>query len=245
LRERQVFLVVTWPPELKLYARRKSIMRHARTWILLGAGALLVASTGAGAQARTTGSGIPISKEKPAVTTTPGATTTTVIGGEVHLATAFSIYALNEKNIAAHMATADTLEIELGGLAQTKGTDVSVRDFGTKLVNDHTAHLTRTTNEMIVDEKVGFEPVMNDLEVMRMRQMLNVLRNRPAGANWDAAFLRFQVEHHQNEIALLNANLKNAHDDDFEDHIEKSVTSLGAHRDLARSIAMQLGVSIP
>lgn len=218
-------------------------MTLARTLVLLGAGALVVASTKAAAQDRMQGSGIWISKERAEVSTTPGATM--VVGGAVSLATPFSIYALNEKNIAAHMATADSLEIELGRLAQMKGLDVRVRDFGTTLVNDHSAHLATTTNEMIVDEGVGFEPVVNDLEVMRMRQMLAHLRSTAAGANWDAAFLRFQVTHHQNEIDLLNANIKNAHDDDFEDHIEKSLTSLAGHRDTARSIATTLGVTIP
>jgi putative membrane protein len=214
---------------------------------VLGAGALLVAGT-ADAQSRMRGSGIPISKERPAVSTTASVTTTTVVStGEVRLSTPFdlSVYAnrMNEKNITAHMAAGDSLEIQLAELALTKATSQSVRDYATTLRTDHTAHLAKTY-EIITDEDVGAEPMAFDPEGIRMRDMLAALRDMAAGAQWDAAFLRFQATHHQNEIDLLNANIKNAHDDDLEEHIEHSLQSLAKHRDLARSTATTIGVTI-
>jgi putative membrane protein len=223
-------------------------MKRHHTSVLLGATALALASA-AEAQVRTTGSGIPVSKDEAAVSvsTTPSTTTTTVSGGDVTLTTPFDLSAyvnkMNEKNITAHMAAGDSLEIQLGQLAQSKGTSQQVRDFGAMLVTDHQAHLTKT-HEIITDEDVGAEPMAYDPEGMRMRQMLTMLRDMSAGSAWDAAFLRFQAGHHQNEIDLLSANIKNAHDDDLEDHIEKSITSLGKHRDHAKSVATSLGVTL-
>jgi putative membrane protein len=222
-------------------------MRAARHWILLSAGALMVASSVA-AQTRTTGSGIPVSKDRDVtVGTTPGTGTTITSGGSVTLMPAFDIAAyanMSEKNITAHMATADSLEIQLGQLAQSKGTAQSVRDFGAMLTTDHTAHLAKT-QEIITDEKVGAEAPAMDPEAARLRNLLTRLTNMPAGSAWDAQFLRAQAEHHQHEIDILNANVKNAHDDDLEDHVKKSLTSLAKHRDSAKSVATTLGVSIP
>jgi putative membrane protein len=150
---------------------------------------------------------------------------------------------MNEKNMTAHMAAGDSLEIQISQLAQTKGTDARVREYASMLVTDHTAHLAKTI-EIITDEDVGAEPLANDPEGMRMRQMLTELRNMPAGANWDAAFLRFQVQHHQNELDLWPTVVKNAHDDDLEAHIGKTQQSLTKHRDTAKSIATQLGVTL-
>lgn len=219
-------------------------MTIARTWILLGAGALLTAGTEGVAQTRTTGSGIPVTKD---VSTTPSTTTTTVVsGGEVRLTTPFSLSAyanMNEKNMTAFMATNDSLEIELGLLGQSKGTSQTVRDYALMLRTDHTAHLAKTI-EIITDEDVGAEPMAFDPELMRTRQILAELRKMPAGTNWDAVFLRFHVEHHQNEIDLFTQNIKNAHDDDFEDHIEKSLTSFAKHRDAARSAGATLGLTL-
>jgi putative membrane protein len=218
-------------------------MKITRTWLLLGAGALFVASADAAAQTRTTGSGIRVSKDID-VSTTPS-TTTIESPGEVSLTTSFALSAyanMNEKNITAHMAAGDSLEIQLAQLAATKGTAQAVRDYASTLQTDHTAHLAKTI-EIITDEDVGAEPMANDPEGARLRQMLSHLRDMPAGTNWDAMFLRFQAQHHQNEIDLLSANLKNAHDDDLEEHIEASLTSLAKHRDAAKSVGAGLGLT--
>jgi predicted outer membrane protein len=205
-----------------------------------------MASSGV-AQDRMQGSGIRITKERPTTSVTPGAGVTQLDGGDVALTTQFDLAAYSnmiEPNITAHMAAGDSLEIQLAELAQTKAFDQSVRNFAITLANDHRAHLAKT-HEIITDEDVGAVPLARDPEGLRMREMLNDLRNRAAGPAWDAAFLRFQVQHHQNEIDMLTANIKVAHDDDLEDHIEQSVQSLTKHRDMARSIATQLGVVTP
>jgi putative membrane protein len=220
-------------------------MNRTRISVLLGAVAMLAAT--ADAQERMQGSGIRVQKSEFDVSTTPSTTTTVeVADGEVNLTTPFDITAyanMTEKNITAHMAAGDSLEIRFAELALSKATSQQVRDFGNMLLNDHRGHLTKT-HEIITDEDVGAEPLAFDPEGLRMRQMLNNLRAMPAGANWDAAFLRFQARHHQNEIDLLSANIKNAHDDDLEDHIEESITSLSKHRDAARSIATTLGYQL-
>lgn len=216
-----------------------------RTSIQLALGALLVAGATVGAQARTTGSGIRVGKDAPAVSATPSTQTTTVVsGGDVTLATAFDLSAyanMNEKNMTAHMAAGDSLEIQMAELALSKATAQAVRDYANMLLTAHRAHLAKT-HEIITDEKVGAEPLAHDPEGMRMRQMLTQLRTMAAGANWDAAFVRFQVQHHQNEIDLITPNIKNMHDDDLEDHVEKTLQSLAAHRDQGKTVAHGLGL---
>ena len=211
----------------------------ARIVFLLGACVL-------GGPLELTAQRIPVTKDRPAVSSITS-------GGEVQLAPvapailpAFSLSAyptLTEKNITAIMAAGDSLEIQMGDLARTKGTAQSVRDYGTMLGTDHRAHLAKTI-EIITDEDVGAEPLPNDVEGARMRGMLNWLQTTPASAAWDAAFLRFQIQHHQNVHDVLKTNLKNAHDDDLEDHIEKTLLSLIKHRDAAKSTATTLGVTL-
>ncbi|MGH7678116.1 MAG: DUF4142 domain-containing protein [Gemmatimonadaceae bacterium] len=224
-------------------------MKHIRLSVLLGAGALLIA-TASSAQQRMNGSGIRITKDGGEVlspTTTPSGVSTTVTAAPLNFSTAFDISAyspLNEKGITFLMATGDSLEIQLGHLAQSKGSDQRVRDYGTMLVTDHTAHLAKTW-EIITDEDVGIEAIPNDNEGARLRELLTWLRNNPASPSWDATFLRAQGQHHQNVIDILNANIKNAHDDDLEEHIEASLTSLAKHRDAAKNTATSMGISVP
>ena len=218
-----------------------------RKCMLFGASALLVAGQAA-AQ-----SGIPISKDRVTSTTTvtsPGDVTQPVASSltvtEVNLPV-FDINAYNnmsEQNILAFMFGGDSAEVEMGRLAQTKGSDQRVRDYGTMLVNDHSAHLA-TLQKIDAEEDLDPVPMSNNVEAARMRGMLVWLANTPTGASWDAAFLRFQAAHHQNAIDIVNRNIKNAHDDDFEEVIEATLNSFANHRDRARTIATELGVSLP
>jgi putative membrane protein len=217
-------------------------MKATRIAALLGACSLLAGAVELAAQDQR----IPITKDRPAVSTTTSNGDVTLEPVAPAVLPAFSVAsypALTEKNITAIMAAGDSLEIQLGDLARTKGTAQSVRDFGAMLATDHRAHLTKT-HEIITDEDVGAEPVPNDVEGARLRGMLNWLQTTPASAAWDAAFLRFQAQHHQNAIDLFSANLKNAHDDDLEAHITATLQSLAKHRDTAKSAATALGVTM-
>lgn len=213
-----------------------------RTIVLLGTAALFVA-TAAGAQARTTGSGIPVTKDMPVAYTTPAAKTT-MSPGEVSLGTPFNLAAyanLSEKNITAILAGGDSLEIRMTELALSKATSQAVRDYANMLLTDHRAHLAKTI-EIITDEDVGAEPPPSHPEGARMKEMLAKLQTMPAGTSWDAAFVKFQIDHHQNVIDLLTPNIKNAHDDDLEDLIEKTLVSLAKHRDHGKTVAHGLGI---
>src|SRR5687768_11273493 len=217
-------------------------MNHTRISVLLGAVAML-AATAADAQERMQGSGIRVQKSELEVSSTPSTTTVAVASGDVNLTTPFDITAyanMTEKNITAHMAAGDSLEIQFAELALSKGTNQQVRDFANMLLTDHRAHLAKT-HEIITDEDVGAEPPPSNPEGQRMKEMLARLRTMSAGTNWDAEFVKFQVSHHQNVIDLLTPNIKNAHDDDLEDHIEKTLTSLAKHRDHGKTVGHGLG----
>ena len=56
---------------------------------------------------------------------------------------------------------------------------------------------------------------------------------------------RTQAQHHQSMMDILSHNIENVHSRDFEDHFKKTLTSLAKHRDMAKSIATTLGVSLP
>jgi putative membrane protein len=221
------------------------------TRILLGVGVVLAVSATAMAQTPAAGSGIKVTKEKaPATTTTTTTTTstvTTVRGGEVTLTPPFSlsIYGsqLTEANLINHLIMGDSIEIRIAQLAQTKASDQRVRDYATMLVTDHRDHLMHALHVM-TDEKIGNVPFANDVEAQRMQSLLTNLTNMAAGSAWDALFVRAQVQHHQNELDILNANLKNAHNEDLEDLVEHTIGAVTKHRDAGKSLATTIGISL-
>jgi len=242
-------------------------MKFTRTWLLLGAGAMLVASNAASAQARTApGSGIKVSKEQPTTSTTPAATTTTTTTttvvtpapapttsvmtdttmGSRRMGTRFDVTAYNsvtEPNIIAHLASGDSVEVQIAQLAQTRATDQRVKDYATMLVTDHQAHLGKVLHVM-TDKNIGSQPLANDPEGARSLQLLNWLTSMTPGAQWDAMFVRAQIRHHQNEIDALNAMRPIVKTEDLRDVVDATLPALTKHRDAGTSVATQLGITL-
>ena len=205
----------------------------------------LVISSSLGAQER-----IPISKDRPATATVVARPLTS---NAVRYETRdlnlprfdVSPYAnMRDNDIVAHLATGDSIEIVMADLAVLKATDQRVRDYASMLSKDHNENLAKTLH-VISDQHITPAPLPGDLEISRMRKMAILLENWPGGRDWDAAFLRFQIRHHQNEIDVLNKNIMFKHAEDLVDHMQRTRTTLGKHRDSARAVATTLGVSVP
>jgi predicted outer membrane protein len=216
-------------------------MKVAR-WAL-AASALLGSGIGAGAQEQH----IKVAKERPVLAVdTTRQQVVTFSTFEVRLSP-FSIGAyanLSDSAIVAHMTAGDSLEIAIANVAALKATEQRVRDYAAILSSEHEAQLA-DMSRVVENGHIAPVALANDPEGARLREMLAWLDNAPASAAWDAAFLRFHVAHHQNEIAIVNANIKNKHDDGLAEHMRRSLLALAKHRDLARSLATTLGVSLP
>jgi len=227
-------------------------MRWTVRCATLGLGALMIAGA-ADAQQRSNGKRIKVQKDAgdvmlPSVpqtisrtTVAPG--TNTVVADAWNITfTLFdpNVYAsMTEPNIAAHMATTDSLQSALAQLGQSKLTDANARAYAAQLNTDYVANHEKLY-EIIVDEKVGAAPFSPDPEVERLQQAINKFRAMPAGVGFDAAYLRFQIDHAQNETAALTAARNNAHDDDFEKFIDKWRERLAGHRNQAVTLASNL-----
>jgi hypothetical protein len=225
-------------------------MKRTSRWALLGVGAVMVASAAAAQTPNGLGSGIKVSKDRYEPPPPPSESRTVFVDGsntaideEWNIRfTQFDIGAyggMSEPNIAAHLATVDTLRIQLAQIGQAKLLDPRAREFAATLPNGDGPHLIKLT-EIIVDEDVGAKPLAADPEVERLRQALVKFQLMPAGANFDAAYFRFQVEHYQNEWNLLTVGRPNAHDDDFEKFIDQSLPQLVSQRNLALAILTTL-----
>jgi hypothetical protein len=151
---------------------------------------------------------------------------------------------LNEQNLTAYLALRDTVQIRLAGIAQAKATDTRVRDLALMIQNDRVNRIVETT-ESIVDEHVGSQPMARDVELYRLAELIQHFDRMPAGAAFDAAYLQVTFFLHQNEIDVLTQNLKNAHDNDFEEVVEDAIENLTNTREITRGLTQAMGVSLP
>ena len=228
-------------------------MRWTARCVTLGLGALMIAGA-ADAQQRSNGKRIKVQKDAGDVmlpqtisrtTVVPG--TNTVVADPWNITfTVFdpNVYAsMTEPNIAAHMATTDSLQSALAQLGQSKLTDPNARAYAAQLNTDYVNNHTELAE--LIDcsgngECVRATPFAPDPEVERLQQAITKFQAMPAGVAFDAAYLRFQIDHAQNEVAALSAARNNAHDNDFEKFIDEWRERLAGHRNQAVNLASNL-----
>ena len=103
----------------------------------------------------------------------------------------------SDKLFLRQAAIGGQAEVELGKLAQQKGNSEAVRDFGKRMVSDHSKandQLMRVQKD--ADPSTPKEP---DPEHKRIRDALN----KASGKNFDIVYLASQMQAHQKTANLL------------------------------------------
>lgn len=232
-------------------------MRRTSTWTLLSAGALLAGGAQSEAQQRSYYSEERITVSKGALYRAPienvsvKGSDITISAPPVMPAEPFRLVDyldLSEQNLTYYMATRDTFQIRLASIAQQKASDQRVRDIAAMIWRDRTNRAAEVDEIVRVErhgEGVGTQALTRDAEQQRLRELVVHFDTLSSGSAFDAAYLRTVFFLHQNEIDVLNANIKNAHDDDFERLIEDSVDSMAQTREVVRTVSQAMGVSLP
>jgi putative membrane protein len=219
---------------------------NRRTWLLmLGTGAMVIASslTPAQADAQVRGSGIRVSKDT-YVPTVSETSTGTVINAPRFTAVDAEVYrSMNDANIAAHMIVDDSLEIELARLGAERAGDPEVREFARMLVDEHSRHLS-TSLEVARAPDIGIMPADGDRHPVTLRRFINQLRSMDSSPAFDRAFLRYQIRHHEFELNALHAARPAARDDDLEQLIDETLPVIERHLNRSRELGARLGLTM-
>ncbi|HEU5175278.1 MAG TPA: DUF4142 domain-containing protein [Gemmatimonadaceae bacterium] len=225
---------------------------HARSLALLFAIGLAVPVV-AGAQ-------IPVSKEvpppppapapvdtmQPAVTPPPAAmapvdTQTRVVevsSGDLEL-----YRGATDANIISHVLVDDSLEIEMSQLALSRASNAAVREYAQMMITEHSQNRTYFT-EMQAKESIGIAPMVNDPIANQAMNAITRL-NSLTGEEFDRAYMRAQVAHHDAEVAALTWMAENSRDDDIEEDFEgKLIPTIRMHLTRAREVSAQVGADV-
>src|SRR5690606_34428901 len=123
----------------------------------------------------------------------------------------------------------DLAEIALGELAQQKGESDEVREYGEKLVQDHSRSLEEARQ---LAEAEGIEvPEEPSPEAQQMHEQLTQL----SGDEFDREFIRHMVEDHEKAIGLFETQTEGS-DTETAEYAEETLPVLEEHLQIAESI---------
>ncbi|RZJ29686.1 MAG: DUF4142 domain-containing protein [Flavobacterium sp.] len=132
-------------------------------------------------------------------------------------------------------AETDLMEIEIGKLAQTKGTNQGVKDFGKMLIDDHTksANVTKPLAEKM---KVSLPMAITE----KGKENYDKLNSEKQGKDFDQKFADMMVDGHQDAISKMEDASENANDPDIKAWAAGMLPTLRMHLEHAKALQQQV-----
>jgi putative membrane protein len=142
-----------------------------------------------------------------------------------------------DANFYKHAAEGGLAEVELGTLAQKKGHDSAVQEFGAMMVKDHSA-----ANEKLKAIAAGKGlslPTSPSIKQTATKGKLEVL----SGETFDKSYIKGMVKDHKEDIAEFNKEANSGQDPDAKAFAKATLPTLKEHLEKIQSIAKSAGVS--
>jgi putative membrane protein len=126
-------------------------------------------------------------------------------------------------------------EVELGQLAQEKGQSQAVKDFGSRMVMDHSKANDELKSIAVQDNT----PVSTSLSVSD--KTLKVKLEALSGSAFDKAYMSAMVKDHQDDIAAFQKEANTGVDPKIRNFASKTLPTLQKHLAMAQEAAATVG----
>jgi putative membrane protein len=140
----------------------------------------------------------------------------------------------DDSKFLVDQAEINLAEIELGKLAQTKGTNPEVKKFGKMMVDDH----TKAASEVSALAKTKNFTLPTSL-TEEGQEEYNKL-NEKSGADFDKKFADMMIDGHEKAIDKLEKASKDAKDADVRTWASNNIAGLTAHLEHAKMLKQNL-----
>jgi len=144
----------------------------------------------------------------------------------------------NDLPFLREAASANLMEVTLGRLAQSRASDTRVKDFGGRMVSDHSA-LQQQLTTLTSSNGIGFTPALDAQQQQDISQL-----QRLSGAEFDRAYITMMAQHHQNDVTKFENESRDADSPRVRELATKSLPTLQYHLSLAQRVAGLTGVQV-
>ena len=143
--------------------------------------------------------------------------------------------AKDSAKFANEAAQGGLAEVELGRLAAQKGADPSVREFGQRMVADH----SKAGSELkAIAARKGL-PLPGDINSDQKSEMDKLAKL--SGAEFDQEYMSAMLKDHEEDVKAFETQSKEGTDADVKAFAAKTLPTLQEHLQMARSAAQKVG----
>jgi putative membrane protein len=139
-----------------------------------------------------------------------------------------------DRSFMREAAIGGMAEVTLGKLAQQKGSNAAVKQFGGQMVTDH----SKANDELksLAQQKGVPLPATLDAKHKAIEAKLS----RLSGAAFDSAYAKAMVDDHKEDVAHFRTRSKNAKDGDLRSWAGKTLPTLEHHLQMAQQMASKV-----
>jgi len=139
-----------------------------------------------------------------------------------------------DRNFARAAAIGGMSEVDLGRLAEHEGHSPAVREFGQRMVNDH----SKANDQFKEVAAAAGIPLPNvpDAEHRAMREQLDKVH----GAAFDRTYIQGQIIDHQQTVQLLEYEIGSGQDGRLKDFASRLLPIVMQHLEIAQTIDARL-----
>jgi putative membrane protein len=139
-----------------------------------------------------------------------------------------------DKSFAQEAAMGGMAEVELGKLAQQNAQNDDVKQFGARMVQDHTAANEKLMPILTAENMT----VPQQLDEKHRKTMERLSKMR--GAEFDRAYMREMVEDHDTDVKKFRQQAQHGSDADLKTFAQNTLPVLEQHQKMAHDISKSL-----
>jgi putative membrane protein len=144
---------------------------------------------------------------------------------------------MSDQKFVMDAAKGGMAEVELGKLAQDKASNEQVKNFGKRMVDDH----SKANDELKTLAKNKNITLPSDLDPKdkAMRDRLSKM----SGAAFDRAYMSAMLQDHKKDVSEFKKESSSGHDSDVKAFASKTLPTLEDHLKLAQDTGKAVGTS--
>ncbi|HEX5411271.1 MAG TPA: DUF4142 domain-containing protein [Terriglobia bacterium] len=138
---------------------------------------------------------------------------------------------MTDQSFVKEAAEGGTAEVKLGKLAQEKGNTEAVKDFGKRMVTDHSK-----ANEKLQDAASQANINVPQEQTSAKQQAAYERLSKLSGPAFDHAYARMMLRDHEKDVAAFRKEAKNGKQDSIKNFAANTLPVLEQHLALARQM---------
>ena len=134
-------------------------------------------------------------------------------------------------------AQGNMAEVEMGKLAQQNAQSQEVKDFGSRMVTDHSAAMDKL-KEIAKAQGVTLPAQLSAKDKAMLDKM-----SKLHGDTFDKAYMHDMLQDHQTDVAEFKRESKAVKDPQLKDWVTSTLPTLESHLDQAKKVASSVGAN--